>query len=148
MHAIEIGPAMAAKLRSNVTSDRLRVSVGDFEQLRIVDGAPTWSVSATAYHWIGPVARTERPATILRPGGVFAVVELVQVDSPSDGGFFAAVQPIYDRYGQGHTGPPAPTRAHVDPAIRAVMEDDGRFVQVDVRRYDWDQTYNAATTGS
>lgn len=30
VHAIEIGPAMAARLRSNLPSDRLRVTIGDF----------------------------------------------------------------------------------------------------------------------
>src|SRR5580692_9398760 len=37
--AIEIGPATAAKLRSNLPSDRLRVSVGDFEVIEIQDSA-------------------------------------------------------------------------------------------------------------
>ncbi len=31
VHAVEIGPATAAKLRSNVPTDRLRVTVDDFE---------------------------------------------------------------------------------------------------------------------
>jgi hypothetical protein len=37
------------------------------------------------------------PAVILRPGGVIAIVDLIQVDSASDLGFFAAAQPIYER---------------------------------------------------
>jgi hypothetical protein len=93
---------------------------------------------------IAPPAQTDRPASILRPGGVIAIVDLIQVDSPSDLGFFAAAQPIYERYGEGHRGPPAPTRDHVDPPIRAVLEADGRFEDVTVRRYDWDQTYSAS----
>jgi SAM-dependent methyltransferase len=39
--AIEIGPAMAAQLRSNLPSDRLRVGVGDFEVMEIVAGEAT-----------------------------------------------------------------------------------------------------------
>lgn len=72
-----------------------------------------------------------------------AIVDLIQVDSSNDTGFFAAAQPIYDRYGQGHTGPPAPARDSVNPAIRAVFEADDRFGTVIVRRFDWDQTYSA-----
>ena len=144
VHAVEIGPAMAAKLRSNVSSDRLRVTVGDFEVVGIAPGTADAVFSATAYHWISPAAQTERPATVLRLGGIVAVVDLIQVDTPDDAGFFAASQAIYERYGQGHKGPPAPTREGADPAIREVLEADHRFVDVAVRRYDWDQTYRAA----
>jgi hypothetical protein len=143
VHAIEIGPATAAKLRSNLPSDRLRVSVGDFETMAIESGADA-VFSASAYHWISRAAQTDRPAAILRPGGVAAIVELIQVVSPDDLGFFAAAQPIYKRYGEGHTGPPAPTRDKVDPAIRAVLQADRRFVSLAVRRYDWNQTYSAS----
>ena len=38
MLAIEIGPATAAKLRSNLPSERLRVAVGDFEVMEIAAG--------------------------------------------------------------------------------------------------------------
>ena len=72
-----------------------------------------------------------------------AIVDLIQVDSADDDGFFAACQTIYDEYGQGHTGPPAPTRDAVDPAIRQVLDDDERFRDVAVRRWDWNQTYTA-----
>jgi hypothetical protein len=72
-----------------------------------------------------------------------AIVDLNQVDSTDDDGFFAAVQPIYERYGQGHTGPPAPERESVDPAIRQSLSQDRRFVDVEVHSYDWNQTYTA-----
>lgn len=144
VHAIEIGPAMAAMLRSNLLSDRLRVTVDDFEVVGIEPATAAAVFSATAYHWISPAAQTDRPAAILRPGGVVAIVDLIQVDSPDDAGFFSASQRIYERYGQGHTGPPAPTRENVDPAIRHVLDADRRFDDVIVRRYDWNQSYSAA----
>ena len=80
VHAIEIGPAMADKLRSNLPSNRLRVSVGDFEVMAIAPGATDAVFSATAYHWISRGAQTDRPATILRPGGIVAIVDVIQVD--------------------------------------------------------------------
>jgi hypothetical protein len=141
--AIEIGPEMAAKVRSNLSSDRLRIGVGDFESFEVVAGEADALFAATAYHWISREAQADRPAAILRPGGLVAVVDTIQVDSSDDGGFFAAAQPIYERYGQGHSGPPAPARGNVDPAIRSVLETDRRFDSVAVRRYDWDQTYSA-----
>jgi SAM-dependent methyltransferase len=144
VHAIEIGPAMAAKLRSNIPSDRLHVTLGDFETTAIAARSADAVFSATAYHWISRQAQTDRPAAILRPGGIMAIVDLIQVDSPDDQGFFAAAQPIYERHGEGHTGPPAPPRERVDPSIRAALEADHRFDCVAVRRYDWNQTYSAS----
>jgi hypothetical protein len=144
VHAVEIGPAMAAMLRSNLPSDRLRVTVGDFEVTTIAPGSADAVFSATAYHWISREAQTDRPAAIIRCGGIVAIVDVAQVDSSDDAGFFDASQPIYERYGQGHTGPAAPTRQRVDPAIREVLEADRRFDSVAVRRYDWNQIYSAA----
>jgi len=143
VHAIEIGPAMAATLRSNLPSDHLVVSVADFEEIDIAAESADAVFSATAYHWISPKARLDRPAVILRPGGIVAIVDLVQVNSPEDRGFFAAAQPIYERYGQGHSGPRAPARDDVEPAIRVELASDSRFGDVEVRRYGWDQTYSA-----
>lgn len=143
VHAIEIGPAMAARLRSNLPSDRLHVTVGDFETTNIDSGAHA-VFSATAYHWISPTSQTDRPAAILRSGGLVAIVDLIQVDSPEDLGFFASAQPIWERYGQGHSGPPAPLRGSVVPPIRALLEADGRFGPARVLQWDWNQTYTAS----
>ncbi len=143
VHAIEIGPAMAERLRGNLPSERLRVTVGDFEKVGLDPGSADAVFSATAYHWISRAAQTDRPAALLRTGGVMAVVDTVQVDSAVDAGFFAASQPIYQRYGEGHTGPPAPSREHVDPSMRARLAEDHRFAEVTLHRYDWDQTYTA-----
>ena len=144
VRAIEIGPAMADRLRSSLPTDRLLVSVADFEEVMVPVASADAVFSATAYHWISRSAQTDRPAAILRPGGVVAIVDLVQVDSLEDLGFFAACTPIYERYGQGHRGPPAPARENVDPEIRSTLDADARFAHVTVRRYDWDQTYIAS----
>ncbi|HEX2850693.1 MAG TPA: class I SAM-dependent methyltransferase [Acidimicrobiales bacterium] len=144
VHAIEIGPATAAKLRANLPSDRLRVTVGDFEQVAIARACADAVFSATAYHWISPQAQTDRPATVLRPNGLVTIVDLIQVTSPEDRGFFDAAQPIYEKHGEGHDGPRAPSREAVDPPMRKLLEGDDRFAEVRVHRWDWDQTYSAA----
>lgn len=94
VRAIELGPAMAATLRANLPSDRLDVRIGDFEEIEIPPSSADAVFSATAYHWISAGMQTDRPAAILRPGGILAIVDLIQVDSPDDQGFFAAAQPI------------------------------------------------------
>jgi len=144
VHAVEIGPATATKLRSNLPTDRLTVTVGDFERVAIAPASFDAVFSATAYHWISAQAQTDRPAALLRAGGVVAIVDLIQVTSPEDHGFFDAVQPIYDRHGEGHQGPPPPSRARVEPAACELFEHDDRFGDVDVHKWDWDQTYSAA----
>jgi SAM-dependent methyltransferase len=144
VHAVEIGPATADKLCSNLRGDRLRVTVGDFETVDIAPGTADAVFAATAYHWISSRAQTNRPATILRRGGVVAIVDLIQVTSPEDHGFFQAAQPIYENYGKGHDGPRSPPRAEVDPPMRDVLDTDDRYGEVVVREWSWDQTYSAA----
>jgi len=144
VRAIEIDPAMAAKLREVLQSPALTVTVGDFEEVDVGEHGYDAVFSATAYHWISPRAQVDRPTSVLNPGGVVAIVDLNQVSSPDDDGFFAAAQPIYERYGEGHTGPPAPERNAVDPPMHLVLRGDQRFSDVEVRAYDWNQTYSAA----
>lgn len=144
VHAFEISPAMAAKLRDNFSTDRLTIHIGDFEAIEMPGASVDAVFSATAYHWVTPRAQLDRPANILKAGGVLAVVDLVQVTSPDDHGFFEACQFIYERYGEGHRGPPAPKRDAVDPPIRAALAGDARYGQVIVRQWDWNQTYSAA----
>jgi SAM-dependent methyltransferase len=144
VHAIEIGPAMADKLRQVLPAEDLTVTVGNFEEVPVEKVTYDCVFSATAYHWIEPAAQLNRPSELLRPAGLIAIVDLIQVDSRNDRGFFVAAQPIYERYGEGHTGPPSPLRADVDPSIRTALQDDDRFAGVRVRCYDWDQIYTAA----
>lgn len=144
VHAIEIGPAMAEKLRQVLPTRDLTVSVGNFERVPIEKSTYDCVLSATAYHWIEPNAQLNRPADLLKRAGLIAIIDLVQVDSPNDRGFFSAAQPIYERYGEGHSGPALRSRHDVDPPIRGALADDDRYADVCVRCYDWDQTYTAA----
>jgi SAM-dependent methyltransferase len=141
--AIEIGPHLARKLTQVVESDHLQVTVADFETVQLPLHNYDAVFAATAYHWISPGAQLDRPAQLLRRNGLLAVVDLNQVTSPDDNGFFAAAQVIYERYGEGHTGPPAPSREDVVPPILTALRGDGRFRGVELRRYDWNQTYSA-----
>jgi hypothetical protein len=135
---------MAARLREALPSPALTITIGDFEEAGVGEHVFDAVFSATAYHWISPKAQVDRPVSILKPGGVVAIVDLNQVSSPDDKGFFAAAQPIYERYGEGHAGPQAPERNAVDPPIYRVLRGDPRFLNVEVRTYDWNQTYSAA----
>lgn len=145
VHAVELGPALAATLRRELPSERLTVEVGDFELVPGPEAQATFDAvfSASAYHWVAPSAQLDRPAALLKPGGMLAIVFYVQVDAPEDDGFFAAAQPIYERHGLPHEGPPAPSRAGVDTLLRAALAADKRFEPLVLHRWDWDQTYTA-----
>lgn len=131
-------------LREVLPSPALTVTIGDFEEVDVGEHDFDAVFSATAYHWISPKAQVDRPVSVLKPGGVVAIADLNQVSSPDDKGFFAAAQPIYERCGERHVGPRAPERNAVDPAIHRVLRGDPRFSNVEVRAYDWNQTYSAA----
>jgi hypothetical protein len=67
---------------------------------------------------------------------------LIQVDdAEADGGFFDAVQPIYEKYGEGRHGEMPPARGHETPQVLSPLRADPRFAEVTVHSYDWDQTY-------
>src|SRR5262245_40537532 len=114
--AVELGPSLAARLRTAVPSPHLEIVVGDFELVDLAAASFDGLVSFCAYHWIPSPANVDRPAQLVR-AGIVAIITLEQVTSPDDRGFYAAAQPIYNRYGESHKGPPAPTREEVLPAI-------------------------------
>ena len=135
---------MARTLCEVLSDPRLTVTVGDFEQVPTEPEVYDCVFSATAYHWIARAAQLDRPAVLLKPDGVLAIVDLIHVDSPTDHGFFAAIQPIYARYGDGGAGPSLPLRGDVEPSMLAPLSADPRFRVIGVRHYDWDQTYTGA----
>jgi hypothetical protein len=75
---------------------------------------------------------------------VLAVVELVQVQSAVDRGFFDAVQPIYEQYGEGGAREVAPEREAATARVYAPLQHDQRLTDVTMYRFDWDQTYTSA----
>ena len=75
VHAIELGPAMARTLCEVLSDPRLTVTVGDFEEVPTELEVYDCVFSATAYHWIARAAQLDRPAVLLKPDGVLAIVD-------------------------------------------------------------------------
>lgn len=123
VHAIEIGPAMAAKLREALPSPALTITIGDFEEVDVGEHVFDAVFSATAYHWISPKAQVDRPVSVLKPGGVVAIVDLNQVSSPDDKGFFTAAQPVYERYGMGSPRDAMPNLLNLYAAGRLKLDE-------------------------
>lgn len=141
--AVELGPRLAERLRQRIASPSLNVVVADFEQVDLEPDAFDCVFSASAYHWISPQGQRDRPAELLHAGGVLAVVELVQVQSAVDRGFFDAVQPIYEKYGEGGGREALPSREAATARMYTSLQHDRRFTDVTLHRFDWDQTYTS-----
>ena len=143
--AVELGPQLAERLQQRFGSEeRLNVINDSFEQAPLSEHSFNGIAVATAYHWIETQAQVKRPAQLLRPGGVLGVIDLIQVDSASDQGYFERVQPIYERYSeQKSSWVPKPYET-AEPAIAARLGESALYRSVEVLRVPWDQTYSAS----
>lgn len=96
--AIETGCDLAGLLERKLRADNwLKVIRSSFEDAPLAIRAYDAVASATAYHWVQPPVRLEKPAAILKPHGILAIMETNQVASPTDRGYFERVQPIYEK---------------------------------------------------
>jgi len=143
--AVELGSNLAAKLAEKYEgSDQVRVVNDDFEKVTLDPQYFAAVVSATAYHWIAPEARLQRPHELLTPDGWLAVIDLIQVGSTTDGGYFDRVQPIYHSFGdRSHDWQP-PTYTSAMPPIAEELEESELFDDPEVHRIRWDQTYTSS----
>ena len=143
--AVEIGPDMAERLVADLAGPDLDVMVSAFEDAALADGAFDAVVSATAYHWVSTDAQIARPARLLRPGGLLAVIDTLQVDSPADHGFWRRIQEVFDRYGTGRRpdDPPLTTFEQARPPLLPALDRAAEFTDVEVLRYPYDRTYTS-----
>jgi len=142
--AVEPGNGLARVLRRKLPGDELEILVTTFEDADLADARFDGVVSASAYHWVPPPHRVDTPARILRPGGLMILIDVNQVESPVDRGYFARARPIYDRYGRGLPGfrlhtPDDVVPEHVGDFVRSERFDPPRLF-----RYRWDQVYSAS----
>jgi SAM-dependent methyltransferase len=72
--AIEPDSRLATYLRDTIRDDALTVVLSSFEDAVLDAGGFDLGVSATAFHWLPEDAALARIATLLRPGGWWAMV--------------------------------------------------------------------------
>lgn len=142
--ACEPGPNLAAYLRDKFPTLSLAVLESSFESAPLPRAAFDAVVAATSFHWVDPRHRLPRAHELLKTGGVLAVIDTNQVADTADRGYFAASQPIYDRYFPSDAPPTAlPARDLVPPIVRELAGTD-LFDSPSLFRYDWDQRYTTA----
>lgn len=143
--AIELGPTLAQAVQSKFAGNpRLTVVNAAFEDAPLPGHSFDAVTVATAYHWIDATAQIERPLELLRPGGFLGVIDLIQVDSATDHGYFDHVQPIYDAYGGSRSSWEPKAYDTVVPRIAERLSESGLYASVEVYRVPWDQTYTAS----
>ena len=143
---VELGPQLAATARRKLARfPDVEVLNENFETWRPENSQFDAVVAFTAFHWIDPVARYERSASVLRDGGMLAVVGTQHVLPPDGDDFFVEVQDDYDAVVPDEPSTKAGAPSHPD-AIADLSDEvaaSGLFENVAARRYLWDVTYTA-----
>ncbi|MHB8450146.1 MAG: class I SAM-dependent methyltransferase [Mycobacteriales bacterium] len=142
---IEMGPALAAAARSNLTA---------FSNVEIIESAfETWNplvdeqfdlvFAATAWHWIDPQTRYQRAHELLRPGGHLAFWSASHVFPDGGDQFFFELQHVYEEIGEGMPGGASWPPPGDLPDDRVEIERSGLFEDILVRHFDWEIAYGA-----
>lgn len=140
--ALEPGANLAAVLRRNVAGCDVTVEETTFEAWPIA-GSFDIVMAAQAFHWIDPRVRYAKPAAILGPGGMLAVIR--NEKAALDRGLRDELDAAYARW---H---PRSSDRPVDDAVEAMRRDlvdeidaSGRFGAVEVLLYPWTATYTTS----
>jgi SAM-dependent methyltransferase len=149
---IELGENLAAVARRNLAGyPGVEVWTGAFEEWPVEEAAFDLAVAATSFHWIDPAVRYRKTARALRPGGMVALFWNLHVQGDACGGFFEAVQEVYERetpdlIPKDFRPLPRPDEVpeEVPEPVKAEIEQTGLFGVVAVRRYVCDQVYDTA----
>lgn len=97
VHAVEIGPALADRLRQKFAGRRFTVEVGAFEEVAVVPGSADLVVAATSFHWVPTVTGLDRAADALRAGGWLALWWNHFGDPARPDPFHDALTPVLER---------------------------------------------------
>jgi SAM-dependent methyltransferase len=147
--AVEMGANLAEVACANLAPyPEVKVQTGAFEEWPLEEGAFDLVVAATAFHWIDPAMAYRKTAAALRPGGAIALFWNLHVRGERSQEFFDAVQAIYQREAPELIPPGYQPLLHpndVPENVTAQIEQSGLFGPVTVRRYCWDQEYDAAS---
>jgi SAM-dependent methyltransferase len=142
--AVELSAELAAIARRNLAEfPDVRVIVSAFEEWPLPAEGFDVVLSATAFHWLDPEIRMTKSADALRPGGILAVVGTHHIAGGTER-FFVEAQDCYERW-----DPATPPGLRLSPANdvptgAAEFESSDRFGPVEVRRYEWEQSYTTA----
>lgn len=136
--SVELGARLAGAAKRNLAEfPAVAIVNANFETWEPDEGGFDAVVAFTAFHWIDPELRFEKPARLLRDAGVLAVVDTQHVLLPDGDRFFVDVQEDYEAVDPSEDNrPPGPPEDVAD--LSGEIEASGRFRTVGVRRHVWD----------
>jgi SAM-dependent methyltransferase len=141
--AIEPGSRLAAFLRNKFAEERRLLVINErFEDAPLPVGIADLVLAATSFHCVDSDVRYAKTLELLRDGGALAVIGTNQIASSVDRGYFAASQPIYERYFPGEFVDELPGEDVTPPEVSEVLENEA-FEGVELFRYRWDQQHSA-----
>ena len=141
---VELGEGLAAVARRTLARFAgVEVVHAAFEEWEPEPRAEPYDavVAFTAFHWVDPEIRYEKPARLLRRGGTLAVVETKHVLPEGGDPFWVEVQEDYDAVVPSEDNRP-PGRPEEVGDLRAEIDASGFFGDVLVRRYLVDVVYS------
>lgn len=97
--AIEIGPSLAEIARHELRQyPNAGIITGAFEDAELPAQEFDLVFAATAFHWIKPGLRYQKPHQLLKSDGHLAIIHTHHVSDGQGDLFFHASQPIYKKY--------------------------------------------------
>jgi len=141
--SVELGARLAEAAKRNLAEfPGFEIVNANFEMWEPDEGGFDAVVAFTAFHWIDPELRFEKPARLLGDGGALAVVETQHVLLPDGDRFFVDVQEDYEAVDPSEDNrPPGPPEGV--PGLSGEIDASGYFRTVGVRRHVWDVSYSA-----
>jgi protein-L-isoaspartate O-methyltransferase len=145
LNCVELGPSLAAIARRNLAQwPNVVVENVAFEDWAVPAEPFDAVLCASAFHWLDPKVRIEKPAQALRAGGALVVVNPHQVLGGTPG-FSEASQEFYIKWGLSDDplfSPPAPADV---PIMFADLEEGGEFEGLERHRFADLRPYTAET---
>ena len=139
VHALELGPALAALARQNL-ADFPNVTVDQTAFEAFSSKTPFDAlVSVQAFHWIEPETGLAHAASLLRPGG--ALLLAWHQDLSQETAFYRETDLIFKRYEAGlNLNRPVPESA--PERFRSVLEASPDFENVSSTNFPWRHRYS------
>jgi SAM-dependent methyltransferase len=135
---LEPGAALAAVARRRLAHDRnAAVETTTFEAWPEQPRSFDLVFAAQSIHWVDPAARLAKPARVLKPGGVLALIANVPTHDASPA--HAEIDAAYEAHAPGTTNPRWRASGF---AFDDLFAAERGFQPAETRRYRWHQRYS------
>ena len=100
--AVELGSELAEVARKKFEEyEKVEIITGAFEDVELSKSSFDLVYSATAFHWVKPECKFNKPHNLLKDGGHLAIIGTNHISDEKGDEFFFATQPIYKKYKPG-----------------------------------------------